>query len=346
MLFRSDQTGEKDPRRHKGFSIFYATLNLGEVVAAVSAGYLVKYIAWNGVYVTAAVGLIVGTAIFFFGMRFAKIRDQEHKITPFKIVFAYAISGLLIIGADVVLGSPTLAWYLFGAVVTGAVLVGLLRARYCTPVQAKRLAGFYILSLMSIVFWAMFFLIYSVLNLYILRVVDHHFAGYILPVPVYGGIESLGVVLLGPLMGIIWLRLRQRGMDLSTPSKFALGFVFMTITMGILYLATSTAGGNKVASAWLVFAYFVLAAGELSLSAIGLSMVTEYVPKHMTGMMMGVWYVCTGLGGKLSGLFADAAAIPKNIHNLTTMESLYDNAFLMYFLVSAGAILVSLVMAW
>ena len=84
----------------------------------------------------------------------------------------------------------------------------------------------------STVFWGLYFLIYSALTLYITRVVDHHFAGITIPVPFYGAIESLGVVMLGFVMGTLWLKLRQKGHDLSTPGKLTLGFVLMTITMG------------------------------------------------------------------------------------------------------------------
>ena len=100
-----------------------------------------------------------------------------------------------------------------------------------------------------------------------------------------------------------------------------------------------------MASSWLILAYFVLAAGELALSAIGLAMVTEYVPRHLTGMMMGVWFICTGIGGKLSGLFADATAIPDSVHNLARMESIYDHAFMLYAIVAlATAAMVMIIM--
>ena len=344
--YRDGDNGEQDLRRHKGFSIFYAMLNVGEVIAAISAGYLIKILNWHGLYITASIGLVIGVLVFYFGMKMARVRDQEHKSSLISLVLAYSLCVSLVFGAYFILGNPKLSWYLFAVIVTGAVVLGILRARHCTPMETKHLIGFYLLSMISIVFWAMFFLIYSAMNLYILRVVNHHLAGVTLPVPLYGGIESLGVVLLGPLLGMLWMHLRQRGRDVSTPGKFALGFVFMTITMAILYLATHAAHGDKVSSAWIILAYFVLAAGELSLSAIGLAMVTEYVPKNMTGMMMGVWFVCTGLGGKLSGLFADVAAIPKNVHNIVTIEGLYDHAFLAYFILSAAAVVVSLGLVW
>ena len=159
--------------------------------------------------------------------------------------------------------------------------------------------------------------------------------------PFYGAIESLGVVVLSFVLGAIWLKLKQKGRDLSTPGKFTLGFALMTTTMGILYLSSLSALGGNVGSGWLIIAYTVLAVGELSLSAIGLAMVNELVPLQIRGTMMGVWFVCLGIGGKLSTLLGDQAAIPRSVHSLVTMEHIYDHAFLTYFTIALIATAVS-----
>ena len=41
----------------------------------------------------------------------------------------------------------------------------------------------------------------------------------------------------------------------------------------------------------MVFLYMLHTTGELFLSPIGLSMVTKLAPKHMTGMVMGAWFL-------------------------------------------------------
>jgi len=51
---------------------------------------------------------------------------------------------------------------------------------------------------------------------------------------------------------------------------------------------------------WLLGAYGVLTAGELKLSPMGLSLVSEVAPIRMRGIMMGGWFVATGLGNKLT----------------------------------------------
>jgi len=336
------KTGEQDVRRHKGFTIFYAVLNAGEVLAGFTSGYLAPYLGgWHGLNVTAAVGLLIGVAIFHFGLRYYGIKEQREKKPHHQIIIAYIACALFMGMSAVVLESPTLAWYALWVAAIVAVLAGFIKAINLTSMERKKLFGFYLLSASSTVFWGMYFLIYSALTLYIKRVVDHHFIGITIPVPFYGAIESLAVVILGFVLGAIWLRLKQSGRDLSTPGKFTLGFTCMTAMMGILYVSTLAAHSGKISSGWLISAYTVLAVGELSLSAIGLAMVNELVPKETKGTMMGVWFVCLGIGGKLSTLLGDQAAIPKNIHSMAKMKHIYDHAFLTYFVIALIATAVS-----
>jgi POT family proton-dependent oligopeptide transporter len=68
-------------------------------------------------------------------------------------------------------------------------------------------------------------------------------------------------------------------------------------------VVASLAGGNsgRVSALWITGSYFVVTVAELCLSPMGLSMVTKLSPRRMTAMMMGVWFLATAIGNKLSG---------------------------------------------
>jgi POT family proton-dependent oligopeptide transporter len=53
---------------------------------------------------------------------------------------------------------------------------------------------------------------------------------------------------------------------------------------------------------WLVAAYFFHTLGELSLSPIGLSMVTKLAPLRLISLMMGSWFVFTFIGNYTAGM--------------------------------------------
>ena len=50
--------------------------------------------------------------------------------------------------------------------------------------------------------------------------------------------------------------------------------------------------------------YVIQSVGELCLSPIGLSMVTKLAPVRLVGFGMGGWFLSTGIGNNLSGIFA------------------------------------------
>ncbi|HEX6812496.1 MAG TPA: MFS transporter, partial [Planctomycetota bacterium] len=48
--------------------------------------------------------------------------------------------------------------------------------------------------------------------------------------------------------------------------------------------------------------------GELCISPVGLSMVTKLAPAHMTGMVMGAWFLSISLANFLAGQISKMAA--------------------------------------
>ncbi len=58
----------------------------------------------------------------------------------------------------------------------------------------------------------------------------------------------------------------------------------------------------KVSPWWLIGAYAVLSLGELMLSPMGLSLVSQVAPIRMRGLMMGGWFLATAIGNKLTAI--------------------------------------------
>lgn len=74
----------------------------------------------------------------------------------------------------------------------------------------------------------------------------------------------------------------------------AIGLVFAGLAFVPLMLAAQSAGSGVLASVWwLVLAYFLLELGEMCLSPIGLSAVTQLSVARVVGLMMGVFWLAT-----------------------------------------------------
>jgi POT family proton-dependent oligopeptide transporter len=119
------------------------------------------------------------------------------------------------------------------------------------------------------------------------------------------------IVLLAPLFSGLWGWLDRRGLDPSKPTKSALGLTLAGLSFIPLAFAAEQSGasGGLASVWWLVFAYFVLELGEMCLSPVGLSAVTQLAPIRVVSLMMGTWFLATAFSETLAALFGKLAAI-------------------------------------
>ncbi|MEO8670013.1 MAG: oligopeptide:H+ symporter [Tahibacter sp.] len=129
-----------------------------------------------------------------------------------------------------------------------------------------------------------------------------------------GSLTYLGaifIVLLAPLFSVIWGWLDRRGMDPSKPVKSAFGLLFAGVSFIPLALAAQQVGadGQMASVWWLVLAYLILEFGEMCLSPVGLSAVTQLSVPKVVSLMMGTWFLATAFSETLAALFGKLAAI-------------------------------------
>jgi len=143
-----------------------------------------------------------------------------------------------------------------------------------------------------------------------------------------GSLTFLGafmIVMLAPLFSWLWPWLDRRGLNPSKPAKMAIGLLVAGLSFFPLVAAANISASGALASVWwLVLAYFILEIGEMCLSPIGLSAVTQLSIPRVVGVMMGAFWLATAYSeviaaqlGKLASLdlpegttlnFAEAAA--------------------------------------
>ncbi len=327
---------KNDSRRHTGFTIFYMGISLGIILATTGGGYLEEFVGWKNTYFIAAMVLLVAWLTFFFGSRFYKIHDVrliQHSTK--KYIQALVFIALMILVNVVIITHQKLSIIAFSLVALFSVLLVLYEARRAhNSIERRRLLAYLLLSCISVFFWAIYFQLYFSMNLFVERVVDRQVFGMSVPASFFVSIESFGLILFGPILGGLWYVLARKGKAISIPVKFAGSLLMMALAFGLLFVSSLFINGQGlVGPTWIVLVYLIIAVGELMLSPIGLAMVTELVPERLAGLMMGIFFVTLGLGGKLAGVIADYAAISPNIIDLHQMEGIYHHAFGIYFVV-------------
>jgi POT family proton-dependent oligopeptide transporter len=120
---------------------------------------------------------------------------------------------------------------------------------------------------------------------------------------IFRSVEPLGVIVFSFGLVFVWGWLRQRDAEPSTPMKMLIGIVLVMIAYGAMAIAATIGGDTgRVAPAWLISAYVLIALGEVCLSPMGLSLVNRLAPPRSRGVMMGAWFVSLSAGGYAAGM--------------------------------------------
>ena len=207
--------------------------------------------------------------------------------------------------------------------------------------QRRRLLACIILILISVGFWAIYNQTFTSLMLFADRNMSKQFLGFTIDAEFTQFFNPFFIILLSPILSSLWVRLDEKGMNPSTPTKFSLGVLFMAV--GFLFLGAGTyffSSQGESSPWWLVVSYFIQTIGELLLSPIGLAMVTRLSPRHLCGMMMGVWFLTQSAAFAIGGGLATLSDVPATVTGAASLL-IYTHAFLIYGAISLVLALIS-----
>lgn len=324
-----------DTARDAGFTIFYVGINLGALLAGISSGYIKDHFGWHAGFGLASFGLMIGLITFVIGMRYGDMRYKstfvsiKHRFLTKPWLIMYCLIMIPLLGS--ILISHFVGKWLLPAVGVFLLFFVFILAYRQTPRDRNRLITLNILVIASVIFWMIWMQIFFSANLFIDRLVNKEIFGFHVPTTVFYALESVFVISLGPLFAWVWDELSERNRDISPFVKFVFAILF--VGLGFITLACSTLytdANHLVNPAWIVLSYFLITVGELLLSPIGLSAVTLLSPPHLTGMMMGIWFVALGFGGAFAGWLATFSSIPETAKEAISQLPIYRDAFLHY----------------
>ena len=268
-----------DARRDAGFSIFYMGINLGAALGPFIAGYLAQRVDWHLGFACAGVGMTLGLIQYVRGRRHlepAIVRLAEQRKAARE---AKPAAGLETPHERTVGGFTAVEW--------------------------KRLAAMGVFFVFAAVFWGAYEQAGSTLNLFGDRFTRTSILGFSFPSSWFLTIQAIFVIVLAPAFAWLWTWLGHR--EPSTPTKFAIGLLFIGLSFVFLLLPVNQlhdSPGVRVSPFWLIGCYFIQELGELALSPVGLSVFTKLSPVKIVGFMLGVWFLADSVGNKVAGLAA------------------------------------------
>ena len=316
---------DNDPRRDGGFTIYYMGVNLGAFLAPLVAGTLGEKLGWHFGFAAAGVGMCFGVAQFVLGqgrlggagMRGARARlDRSDALQILAVSFGMIPLVYAVIFAW---GFAGPAWRALGSLVKLALVAAILAilwfaprltgrkpAADATPLtreEWQRIAAIVVMGFFVVFFWMGFEQAGGTMNLFADKLTDRHFRGWEIPASYFQAINPLIIVLLGPAMAALWLRVDTSRYPIPTPAKMAIGMIILGVGFVVLAIADSRAHVlGKVGPMWLTMVYLLHTIGELCLSPVGLAMVSKLAPTRVAALMMGLWFFANAAANYLAGI--------------------------------------------
>jgi len=322
-----------DVRREAAFLWNYAGMNIGFFVGFAVAGHYQLTENYSRLFLFATIGNFMAILIALAYWKTLVDRD-----TPLSEVDTSKLRSRFGVGLLILVGLVPIVWFLLqhphgtetlmkaiSAVV--ALSLAWLAFRHRDARERNNMWAYLILTVGSLVFWALYQMAPSGLQLFAVNNVDRKVWGVEVAPQWIQNINTVVIVVGGPLMSALFVKLRARGWKIDVPKQFSISLILMGL--GFLALPAGIALADKngmVAFSWLFGSYVLQSIGELLISPVGYAMIGKLAPRQYQGVMMGSWMLVTGLASLLAGDFSGMIPEPSEGTAVTT-NPVYSKLF-------------------
>ena len=357
-----------DVRKDSGFTIFYMGINIGGWAAPLLCGWLALEYGYHYGFGLAGIGMLTGLIFFWSGIKKNVFGDKgmppnqevyEKKTlgiaqkTFIPIVATLCVPLIAFILASYksittedtfLIGEKNLVGLIFLgigisiAVYLIKILLGL------NPDQRKKLIMAILITFFMTLFWGFHELSGSVITLFASRNVALE---GIMTAAQTNSLNSMFIIILAIPISLLWGYLSKNNLNPRTPFKFGLGLLLAGASFYILSISGASADENgMVPFAYLFIMYFILSIGELFMSPVGLSKITDLSPKKIVAFMMGVWFLSSAFAFQIVGFIGKQLSIESTDENVGGLDTLtvYTDGFhlIAMYALGAGAIVLLL----
>lgn len=331
-----------DLRKDSGFTIFYMGINIGGFAAPLLCGWLGRTYGWHYGFGLAGIGMLIGLLFFWSGIRKNVFGDKglppsvevnERKVMGVKqkqlipiIAFlsapliAFLLSSYQAVGGGTTfLGDQNIVNVIFKLV--GFVIVGYLGyiLYQASPEERKKLFVAIFITLFMTIFWGFHELSGSVITLFAARNVNLSF----IDAAQTNSLNSMYIIILSIPISLLWAYLSKKKLNPRTPYKFGLGLALAGLSFYVLSLSGNSADENgMVPFSYLLVMYFLISVGELFMSPVGLSKITDLSPKRIVSFMMGIWFLSSAYAFQLVGFIGKELAVESDNTEISGFDSL------------------------
>ncbi len=190
--------------------------------------------------------------------------------------------------------------------------------------------------------------IYTSLTLFALRNVKHSLLGLHVSAAQFQDLNQFWLMVLAmPLAWLYGRMARSRRGDFSMASKYTAGLYLLAAAFFLYAASATTARAGVTSPWWLVAGYGAQSFGELLISALGFSMISQLVAKRSRGIVMGGWFLGMGLSSYVGGAIAGLASVPAGTTSPVATLPIYTHLFMWLGIGAlAVAVITTLLVPW
>lgn len=170
-----------------------------------------------------------------------------------------------------------------------------------TAADYKKIAAIMMVTVFSIVFWALWYLCYMPAYFRFgwgegadfLNRANWMIGSFQVPTSWFDSLNALTCIILGPVLAVLWSKLAKRSSgDISMYKKTGLGMILIgaayLVMVGADMIADRSAAGQSPLI-MLVFVCVLMSVGEMVFSPLGNSFISKLAPAKVMGILLGFW---------------------------------------------------------
>ena len=300
-----------DPRREGAFLWNYAGMNVGFFVGFTVAGYFQATESYASLFIFATLGNFVAIVLALSSWK--TLADRNTSLLE---ATSKKFQQRLLAGIAILIGLVPVVWFLLqrpgmteplvkGICALVALTLIYLTVRHRDRREKRNMIAYLILTVGTLMFWSLYQMAPSGLMLFAVHNVDRMIGRVEIQPQWIQNINTVCIVVGGPLLAALFTRMRARGWKIDIPQQFASSLLLMALAFLILPVGIKLSGVDGMSGfSWLFWSYVLQSIGELLISPIGYAMIGKLAPRQYQGIMMGSWMLWTGLASLFAGDFS------------------------------------------
>lgn len=323
QLFKPD-----DKRREAAFLWNYSGMNIGFFIGFSMSGYYQLSQGYSILFLLSSISNLIALLIVF--LKWRTLCDIKTLYSALKAIEKYRVTFMSL--GLVLLLCLALRWLLEHSHTSDTLIIGaslmmisaiiVLALRQSSKEKSDKMWAYLILSFASLVFWTLYQLAPMGLTLFVARNVNLHYLGMLIAPQWVQNINTIVIIVGGPVLSVVFAQLRERGLRLTIPIQFSIALVLSGLALCLIPMGIHFANAQGFTHFnWILASFLLQSTGELFIAPIGYAMIGQLAPVNLQGMMMGTWLMVMGVASMLSGYFSNLA-----LGNTQSLDPLVTNA--------------------